>query len=220
MKVVDLTLPIIPHWRYGLEQKLAHDIASGARTQHTRFTLQTHWYTHIDSPAHYVHGGRTLDQYPLEMMAGEALVLDVSDAKDNEPIGAERLERARRGNKARDIVLVKSCRGRRVDWTTTEFWDSSCYITRDGARWLADLGPKLVGFDFPQDHDIRLIRTKGEHGLDMTTHDELLIDRGILMIEYLNNMWGFDGEVVDFVGLPLNLRNTDGAPIRAVVMVD
>lgn len=220
MKIVDLTLPIIPHWRYGLEQFQPKSAALGDRTQHTRFTMQTHWYTHIDSPLHYVPDGRTLDQYPLDLLVGEALVLDVSDARDNEGITADRLKRAMGANAKRDIVLVRTCRARKVDWTTTEFWDNSPYMTKDGAEWLGDLGPKVVGFDFAQDHDIRLIRTRGEDGLDMTTHDSLLIERGILMIEYMHNLWSLDRDVVDFVGLPLNLQKTEGAPIRCIAVLD
>lgn len=219
MNVVDLTLPIMPHWRYGLEQRLAHTFAEGSRTQHTRFTLQSHWYTHIDAPRHFVDGGNTLDMYPLSMFVGDATVLDVSDAADNEALDAPRLRRALGERQLRDIVLVKTCRGRKVDWTSTDFWDNSPYVTRDGAIWLREAGAKVVGFDFPQDHDIRLIRVKGEHGLDMPTHDELLM-RGVIMIEYLNNLWGFDQDTVRFVGLPLNLQNADGAPIRAVAILE
>ena len=219
MKVVDLTLPIIPHWRYGLEQKLAHTFAGGSRTQHTRFTLQSHWYTHIDAPRHFVDGGKTLDEYPLDMFVGPATVLDCSDIGENGAIDKARLEKALGGRALKDIVLIKTCWGKKCDWTTTDFWDKAPYMTRDGAIWLRERGARVVGFDFPQDHDIRLIRLKGEHGLDMPTHDELLM-KGVIMIEYLNNMWGFDGDEVKFVGLPLNLQNADGAPIRAVVVID
>lgn len=219
MKVVDLTLPIIPHWRYGLEQGLAHSFAEGSRTQHTRFTLQSHWYTHIDAPRHFVDGGETLERYPLDLFVGEAIVLDVSDASANEAIDAERLEKARKGRPARGIVLVKTCWGQKTDWTSLDFWDRAPYVTRDGAVWLRELGAKVAGFDFPQDHDIRLIRSKGEHGLELVTHEELLI-RGVVMIEYLHNLWGFSRDEVKFVGLPLNLQHADGAPVRAVALID
>lgn len=219
MKVVDLTLPIGPHWRYGLEQTNPHTFAGGARTQHTRFTLQSHWYTHIDAPLHYVPDGNTLDKYPLDTFIGPATVLDVSDAANDEPIGAERLGKALGGRTPHSIILVKSCRAQKVEWTSTDFWDTSPYITRDGAVWLRETGAAVVGFDFPQDHDIRLIRTQGEANIDMTTHDELLAN-GVIMIEYMTNMWLFDEDEVKFVGLPLNLQHADGAPIRAVAILE
>lgn len=219
MNVVDLTLPITPHWRYGMEQTYPHTFAGGSRTHHTRFTLQSHWYTHIDAPLHYVPGGDSIDKYPLDMFIGTATVLDISDAANDEPIDAERLRRALGDRAPRSILLVKSCRARKVDWSGTDFWDTSPYITRDGAVWLRETGARVIGFDFPQDHDIRLIRTKGEASIDMTTHDELLA-KGVIMIEYLTNMWAFDADEVKFIGLPLNLRNADGAPIRAVAVIE
>ncbi len=219
MKIVDLTLPIGPHWRYGLEQKITHSFAEGSRTQHTRFTLQSHWFTHIDAPRHYVPGGETLEQIPLDLLIGSATVLDVSDVGDNEAIDAGRLQKALGDRQPHPIILVKSARARQCDWTTTDFWDAAPYVTRDAAVWLRGTGARVVGFDFPQDHDIRIMRVKGEHGADMTTHDELLA-KGVILIEYLTNMWLFDADEVRFVGLPLNLQNADGAPLRAVALIE
>lgn len=77
----------------------------------------------------------------------------------------------------------------------------------------------LVGFDFPQDYDIRRLRTEDEHNLTLTTHDYLL-KKDILMIEYMTNLWSVESKVVDFVGLPTALENVDGAQIRCIAIED
>ena len=54
-------------------------------------TLPSHTGTHLDAPAHFVAGGMTVDQIPLDHLCGEALVLDLRG--DGLEIGPAALER-------------------------------------------------------------------------------------------------------------------------------
>src|SRR5512139_922770 len=40
-------------------------------------SMATHLGTHVDPPAHYLDGGATADQIPLEAMIGPGIVLDM-----------------------------------------------------------------------------------------------------------------------------------------------
>ncbi len=188
-KAIDLTLPIIVgHWRYSNQRRPVHSIADGDASNVTYFDLQTHMFTHIDAPKHVVADGKTLDDFPVDLCIGKAA-----------------------------IILVKTSWGLQRDWTSKEFWDDAPYITEDGAKFLLSISPKIVGYDFPQDYDIRRLRTVDEHECDLTTHRYLLKNE-ILMIEYMTNMWEITGNNVDFVGLPLKLDHADGAQIRCVAL--
>ena len=48
-KYIDLTLPIVPHWRCMHEDEIIEKCSTdkGDPASVTRFPLQTHWYTHI-----------------------------------------------------------------------------------------------------------------------------------------------------------------------------
>ncbi|GAB6101589.1 cyclase family protein [Thermococcus atlanticus] len=46
--------------------------------------LGEHSGTHVDAPAHFIPGGKTVDEMPLEKFIGEGIVLDVRDG--NGPI--------------------------------------------------------------------------------------------------------------------------------------
>lgn len=217
-KAIDLTLPIIVgHWRYSNQRRPVHSIADGDASNVTYFDLQTHMFTHIDAPKHVVADGKTLDDFPVDLCIGKAAVLDVSYVKPNQGIGAEDLEKAYQKCEKADIILVKTSWGLHRDWTSKEFWDDAPYITEDGAKFLLSISPKVVGYDFPQDYDIRRLRTVDEHECDLTTHRYLLKNE-ILMIEYMTNMWEITGNNVDFVGLPLKLDHADGAQIRCVAL--
>ena len=74
-KYIDLTMPIVPHWRYPIQIKPVKNMKEGDAANATFFTMQTHWYTHIDAPLHQVDGGKTMQDYPIENTIGKATVL-------------------------------------------------------------------------------------------------------------------------------------------------
>ena len=218
-KVVDLSLPFRRTWRYPFESRHIKSFAEGDIVQVTEYTLRSHWYTHIDAPRHFVPDGPTLDDFPLDLLCGEALFLDLQHIGNKQPITAEVLEKASRGTEHHDILILRTELGKRISWETMDFWDESPYVTKDGAKWIHAYNPKVVGFDFPQDHDIRLYRFKPESECEHPCHSNIL-EKGILMIEYLTNLWEVPGNTCAVAGLPLKLEQADGAPIRVVAFVD
>ena len=217
-KYVDLSLPIVPHWRYPIkiEDDKSFDKGDAANVKH--FDMKSHWYTHIDSPLHQVPGGKILDEFPLENLIGKCVILDVSYVKANEPITAEMLKEALGDEKDPKFLIIKTCWEQKTDWKTTDYWDNAPYMTDEAAMFIRDLKPNVVGFDFPQDYDIRKLRFVDEHECFLTTH-EYILKNDILMIEYLTNMWNVDKKVVDIVALPTALKDADGGQIRVVAIL-
>lgn len=222
MKIVDLTLPIKKHWRYGVDFSHPKSHAAGDLWQTTEYTLQSHWFTHIDAPFHHSPKGKTLDAYPIaDWCMSKALVLDFSEVRDNQGINANMLEDAAAGFPRHDILLLRTDRGRKVSFESFEFWDNSPYVTADGGCWLRDYRPKVVGFDFPQDYEIRKIRTmKPGDVIHQPVHDHVLIEGGILMIEYLTHLWDISQPTCDLMALPLKTVEADGAQIRVIALVE
>ncbi len=218
-KVVDLSLPLRRTWRYAIDFNHVKGFERGDIVQVTECNLRSHWFTHIDAPRHFLADGPTLDDYPLDILCGEALFLDLRQVGNKQPITAEILEKAAAGHAHHDFLILRTELGKRLSWETTDFWDESPYVTEDGARWIHAYGPKVVGFDFPQDHDIRLLRFKSEAELEHPCHKHIL-ENGILMIEYLTNLWEVPTDVCRVVGLPLKLEQADGAQIRVVAFVE
>lgn len=92
---VDLThafAPGIPHWPgfpderretlYGYEPGQG-SLGSGFRTQ--SYTLVGQWGTHVDPPAHFVPGGRTVDRIGVKEMVLPLVVIDVHEAAAANP---------------------------------------------------------------------------------------------------------------------------------------
>ena len=223
-RIVDLTLPVVEHWRYGIKFNRATSHENHDRWQSTAYNLQSHWFTHIDAPIHHDPSGLTLDAYPIEdWCMTECLILDFSYVEDNTGITAEMLEKANEPYKDRhfDSIIIRTDRGKKVPWTKYEFWDDSPFITEDGGLWIKNYNPKVVGFDFPQDYEIRKIRTAGpKDPIYQPVHERVLMEGKILMIEYLTNMWEVKSDICKLIALPLNTKEADGSQIRVVAVVD
>ena len=224
MRITDLTLPIEEHWRYGIKFEFAVSHANHDRWQARKFNLESHWFTHIDAPLHHDPNGKSLDDYPIEDWGiTKCLVLDLSYVGDNDAINADMLEKANAPFKDQhfDSLLIRSDRGKKVSWKTVEFWDNSCYLTKDAGEWIRDYKPKVVGYDFPQDYEIRLIRKVGpKDPIYQPVHDVVLKEGQILQIEYMTNLWSIGSSTCTLIALPLKLMQADGAQIRVIAVTD
>lgn len=223
-KIVDLTLPVEEHWRYPIKFETVKSHANKDRWQCVAYNLQSHWFTHIDAPIHHDPNGVTLDAYPIENWCiSDCLILDLTDVPDNVGITGEMLEEANKeyADKHFDALIIRTDRGKKVSWKEYEFWDNSPWVTEDGGIWIKNYAPKVVGYDFPQDYDIRKIRTaKPEDPIVQPVHEHVLKEGKILQIEYMTNLWNVKAPVCKLIALPLNTQHADGSQIRVIAVVD
>ena len=162
-RIVDLTLPIGNHWRYGISFSPACSFEKGDSWQTTAYNLESHWFTHIDAPRHFDPQGKTLQEYPISRYGvTNCLILDVSYIGDDEGITAKMLEAANApfADQHFDSLCIRSDRGKKVSWKSPDYWDHSCYLTEDAGIWIRDYKPVLVAYDFAQDYEIRLIKNR------------------------------------------------------------
>lgn len=218
MRFIDLTMPTAPHWRFpvGLEQRQSHE--RGDVFQASALSISVHGFTHVDAPRHCLPGGPTIEAVPLATVCGLAKILDLSYAAPNQALGADDLARAGAVEPG-DLVLLRSAWERQVDYTTRDFWLQAPYLTREAALWLAERRPRAVGFDFPQDYVIRELVNRQPALAEFPTH-ELLLARGIILIEYLVNLAAIPGATVLFMAAPLLVPGSDGGPARAMAILD
>ena len=167
--------------------------------------LGAHTGTHVDAPAHFIEGGRTISETPLNALVGRARVVRVAD--DVREIGAEQVtslvpEGAERVLfKTRNSAFWSSSRG--------SFREDFTYITPAGARALVERGVRLVGIDY-----LSVEKFRSE---TFETHTTLLA-RGVVIVEGLDLGAVGEGEY-ELVCLPLKIAGGagDGAPARAIL---
>lgn len=214
MKIIDLSMPIEPHFRWPAELTIAGDIAAGDQFRVSKLFAPCHGFSHVDAAAHFVAGAPTIEATSLDRVVGPCRVLDLSACPDNEAIEADALAAADPGGAEGEILLLAAHWNDRRDYREKRFWTEAPWLTRGAAEWLASRKPKAVAFDFPQDYPIRLLLEgkevpKPEH----VTHD-VLLSNGVTLIEYVVNTARLSEPRNLFSAAPLLIPNADGAPAR------
>ena len=175
-----------------------------------------HSGTHIDSPAHFVKGGTTLESLPLDSLMGPAVVLNLADKQGDVSIDASDLEDAQRAAspiESGDVVLLRT--GHSFLWDvkprSRAFIEGGWpYLNERAADYLLRAGIRALGVETP-DPD-RLGST------EFPTHYALL-PAGIPIIENLCNLDQIGVARCDFIALPLKVRDGTGGPCRALALV-
>lgn len=169
----------------------------------SRITMGTHTGTHFDAPSHMIEGGEAVDGVSLEKLMGAAVVLDVTHVKPGEGILPSDLASNQVGEG--DIVLL--CTGMGRHWGDEGYLTRYPYVTVETAQLLLDRGVKAVGVDW---------LSIEQYGMVGHPVHDLLLSRGVPIIECLANLDEIKGRRVSLICLPLKLKGVDGAPARVV----
>jgi kynurenine formamidase len=81
-----------------------------------RFTIIGQWGTHIDPPAHFSEGGRTVDQLPVSEMILPLVVLDISGRVACDPDATPALEDVHDWERRNGRIPERSFVALRTDW--------------------------------------------------------------------------------------------------------
>lgn len=217
MRPIDLSMTIQSMWRWPVESKLVKDMHRGDPYQVTNVSTSLHAFTHVDTPLHIEPGRESIDTIVLDRLCGPAAVVDLTPISANQEIGCDCLTERAQHVREGDLVLLKTCWDTIRDYTTEAYWHDAPYLSTDAARWLAEQPVKAVGFDFPQDHVIREIPGRHPSPEEMPTHD-LILRKGILLIEYLCNLNQVKSERVDVYALPLKVGGAEGGCARVIAI--
>lgn len=214
MKIIDLSMPIAPHFRWATETPVKGDIAAGDQFRVTRLHATCHGFSHVDAQAHILANAPTIEATPLARVVGAARVLDLRDVQPNEEIGPERLAKADPGGVEGEILLLSTGWDRHRSYQTREFWLDAPWLNRAAAEWLAARKPTALAFDFPQDYPIRLLLDGGVVPFEQHVTHDICLRQGITLIEYVVGTTAITAPRVFFSAAPLKIPGADGAPAR------
>ncbi len=178
--------------------------------------MSDHTGTHCDAPKHVFDDGKTIDQYPPEAYSGIAICLDLMEC-DEKAITADAIKEAEkkaiRTIKKDDIVML--CTGHSKRWATIpegyEYLKNRPWVDPDAAKYLIEKGIKAIVID-----------VGGPDPLGGSRHiiHEMLLEKDIMIIESVTNLWKIINKEVFLCCFPLKIGGGTGAPARAVAMVD
>jgi arylformamidase len=178
-------------------------LAKGDPANVSSLNFGAHTGTHVDAPAHFIEGAKKVESLALDVLIGEAEVVEVPN--DTRVIGEE-------------FVKTKSKRILFKTRNSTSFWGGDfkadfktnfTHLDLTAARKLIENGVKLVGIDYlsieqfgSKDHEVH----------------RALLSHEVIILEGLNLTDVPPGKY-ELICLPLRLRSNlgDGAPARAVL---
>ncbi|HJH29018.1 MAG TPA: cyclase family protein [Methanosarcinaceae archaeon] len=198
-KIIDISVGISPDMLiYPGDPKPQIETISSIGTDGAKvssISFGSHTGTHIDAPSHIFEDGVTIDRIQLDGLVGKALVLDLL-IKKNVVTGNDIEASYRYFANVSDIsiLLLKS--------------GNFAYLDRSAADWIIEHGFITVGID-----------GMSVDAPSRTSVHKLLLGNDINIVEYLNLCAVGEG-VYDFICLPLKIIGCDGAPARAVLIVD
>lgn len=202
MKIVDLSIPIddrTPVYPGDPKQEINQiaNIEKDGWNEH-RLTFNTHFSTHIDAPYHMLKNGKKLSEYPLEKLIGKGVVLDVRNGFNLDVLDDSEVKKD-------SIVFLRTGQTEKLH---SKYFENARFIPKEFAEKLVELGVKIVDLDsFTPDEPPFEIH-------------KILLKHDILIIENLANLDELTDKNFRVFILPLKLENTDGAPCRAIALLE
>jgi arylformamidase len=179
------------------------DVELGAKVTMSMLEIISHTGTHIDAPRHFIPGGSTISDMPLDATIGPARVIEINDP---ETIKVEDLKK--RNIQKGERILCKT-RNSPVVYESSKFVENYVYLDADAAAYLAEKQIILFGLDCITIGDFR-----NEESV-IKTHQTLL-QAGIYILVDCALADVPPGEY-ELLCLPLLMYKGDAGPCRAIL---
>ncbi len=210
MPIYDVTVPLrngLPTWPGDPEIKIAtsRSLANGDDANVSMLNFGAHTGTHVDAPAHFIEGAATVESLPLDVLIGEAEVIEVPD--DVHVIDEAFVETHCASGVERIIFKTRNSHF----WSEPEpqFHTDFVYVELAAATRLVRSGLTLIGIDY---------LSIEKYGSDEPEVHRELLSHGVVILEGLDLSAAPAGKY-ELICLPLRLRSEkgDGAPARVVL---
>lgn len=175
-------------------------MSRGDHNNSSAVTMSLHAGTHMDAPFHFVANGATIDELPLDLFIGPALVHAVETDRyiKAEHVAAIKLDGITRVLfKTRNSALLKR----------SEYEPDFVSFSVEAAEALVARGVKLVGLDY---------LSVAHAGDEQVPVHRAFLDHGLALLEGIDLSEIAPGRY-ELICFPLRIRGADGAPCRAVL---
>jgi arylformamidase len=175
-------------------------MSRGDHNNSSAATMSLHAGTHMDAPFHFVPDGKTIDQLPLDLFIGPALVHAVETKRYIEAKHVEAIElhgMTRVLFKTRNSELLQRA----------QYEADFVAFSVEAAEALVKRGVKLVGLDY---------LSVAHAGEEQVPVHRAFLDRGVALLEGVD-LSEIKPGCYELICFPLRIRGVDGAPCRAVL---
>jgi arylformamidase len=176
----------------------------------SRIEMSTITGLYLESQAHIIEGGKTLDCYGPERFLTPAKLVKLPPQLPRAQIDGDMLQAYAPQVSRGDALLI--CTGWGARWNTPGYVLECPNLKRSALEWVISRAPGLLGVDIP------CIESSWSED-DSASKGSLLREmfaRDMLLLAPLVNLENVEGNHGTLVCLPLKLKQASGAPCRAV----
>lgn len=173
-------------------------------------SLGSHTGTHIDAPSHFITGAKSIDQLPLSLFIGPALVINLTYKEARQKITWDDL--ASHSEHMKEGIILLLYTGWSENWCTPEYLDHP-YLDGHAAERIVAKGIRVIGVDTCSPDEHKSEQVEGEESF--AAH-KIILGAGGVIAENLTNLKALRGPNVVVSLVPLLLDGSDGSPIRAL----
>ncbi len=171
-------------------------------SEDSELNISSHAGTHIDTPAHFIKGGKRLDDYRPEEFMLTAQVVEIDNPEVIQARDVESLD-VRPG----EALLFKTANSRDGKAVSGVFSKSYVCLSPEASRLCVEKHVSLVGIDA-----ISIDPCDDE---SYPSH-HILLGKGVLILEGLNLKTVPAGRYT-LICLPLKIKSGEASPVRAVL---
>jgi len=214
MRIIDLThtisenMPVYP----GTEKPKLQTANTYEKDgfKETLLTMFSHTGTHMDAPAHLFGNRTSLDEFPASQFVGKALIINCTSLKEGQHITMDFINSVR--EKADNAEFLIFHTGWDARWGKDTYFGDYPSITEEVGAYIKNSNKKGVGLD--------VIGIDPISASTLPIHRQLLEKNELVIIENLTRLELVGYDLFTFCALPLKFQNSDGAPIRAIAIIE
>lgn len=179
------------------------DTNLGSKVTMTMLEIMSHTGTHLDSPLHFIPGGSTISDVPLDATIGPARVIEI---KDPQKIKVSELKK--HNIKKGERILFKT-RNSPASYAGESWMEDYVYFDPPASQYLAEKGIVLVGLDC-----LTIGYFKDNDNINKNHH--AFLDAGIYILENCALGDVPPGEY-ELLCMPMLIFHGDASPCRAIL---
>ena len=215
-RVIDLSQPFVekgyqnPAFEEGIIEVCMEHKTEGWHAE--KIIMATHTGTHVDAALHKIAGGKSIDQYPLERFAGNAVVADLyHKAPDEEITRDDMLKYDALITPSTNVLLCTGWADKKHPETKDLYLYHSPWLGKSAAEYLVEKQVNSVGIDH--------FSIGGANPEHVEIPHEILLNAEILIFEglYLPKLL-LEKQIWFLATFPLSIQNASGSPVRAAVL--
>ncbi len=210
-KIFDLSVPLksgMPAWPSN-DQIRIEPVGTVLKDGYTaeNLSIPSHTGTHVDAPAHFVHGAMTVDEIPLNRLIGPGYC--VRPKFSGTEIHAEDFEKVWSPEYDNKIILINTG------------WDKKRSFSKEFQYEFPGLAEDSIAFF--RDHKAQVIGVD-TLGIEPYSHSDFKVHKGLLGIgiPFIEDLAGLEqleeGKQYLIAALPLKIQKGSGCMARVVAM--